>query len=63
VIQQNPVIVRIVEAPHDPTGLADVLVGVLGLSGVMTLAAILLGLTVGGLLYWVRSRSSANLKS
>jgi hypothetical protein len=63
VIQQNPVIVRIVEAPRDPTGLADVRGGVRGLSGVMTLAAILLGLIVGWLLYWLRSRSSPNLKS
>jgi hypothetical protein len=52
----DPVIVRIVELPHDPTGLADVLVGALGLSGVITLAAILLGLAVGALLFWLRSR-------
>ena len=58
-IQQNPVIVRIVEAPHDPTGLADVLVGALGLSGAISLAAILLGLIVGGLMYWLRARRSA----
>ena len=57
--QQNPVIVKIIEPPYDPTGLADVLVGVLGLSGVLGLGAILIGIGIGGLMYWVRSRRSA----
>jgi hypothetical protein len=55
----GPVIVRIVETPHDPTGLADVLIGVLGLSGVLGLAAIVIGMALGGLLFWVRSRRRA----
>ena len=53
-----PLIVRIIEPPHDPTGLADVLVGVLGLSGVLGLAAIVMGIAVGALIFWVRSRRS-----
>jgi hypothetical protein len=54
-----PVIVRIIEPPKDPTGLADVLVGVLGLSSVLGLAAISIGIAIGGLIFWVRSRRSA----
>jgi hypothetical protein len=59
VIQQNPVIVKIIEPPHDPTGLADVLIGVLGLSGVLGLAAVLIGISLGALIFWFRSRRSA----
>ena len=56
--QANPVIVKIIEPPHDPTGLADVLIGVLGLSGVLGLAAVLIGVGIGGLMFWLRSRRS-----
>ena len=58
-IQQEPLIVRIIEAPHDPTGLADVLVGVLGLSSVLGLGAIAIGIGIGVLIFWFRSRRSA----
>jgi len=54
-----PVIVRIIEPPKDPTGLADVLVGVLGLSTVLGVAAISIGIAIGVLIFWVRSRRSA----
>ena len=54
-----PVIVRIIEPPKDPTGLADVLVGVLGLSTVLGLAAISIGIAISVLIFWVRSRRSA----
>jgi hypothetical protein len=58
-IQQEPLIVKIIEPPRDPTGLADVLVGVLGLSSVLGLAAIAIGIGIGALIYWFRSRRSA----
>ncbi len=54
----GPVIVKIIEPPKDPTGLADVLIGVLGLSTVLSLAAISIGVAVGALIFWVRSRRS-----
>ena len=54
-----PVIVRIIEPPKDPTGLADVLVGVLGLSTVLGITAISIGIAIGVLIFWVRSRRSA----
>jgi hypothetical protein len=55
---QEPVIVKIIESPRDPTGLSDVLIGALGLSGAILLGAILLGVLAGGILFWVRSRST-----
>lgn len=58
---QPPFIVNITEPPGDPNGLgalADVLLGSLGLTGVIVLFAIVTGAIVGGLLFWVRSRSA-----
>jgi ABC-type phosphate transport system permease subunit len=54
---QSPIIVRIIEPPRDPTGLADVLVGSLGLTGVIVLLAVALGLVMAGLLVLIRSRN------
>jgi hypothetical protein len=51
-----PIIVKIVEEPYDPTGLAAVLLGALGLTGVIVVAAVTLGLIVGGVMYLLRSR-------
>ena len=53
-----PVIVRIVQPPGDPTGLADVLIGALGLTGVLVLVAVLSGLLMAALLFWMRSRTT-----
>ena len=52
----KPVIVKIYETPHDPTGIGDVLIGALGLSGALALGAVLVGLVVGLTLFFVRSR-------
>jgi hypothetical protein len=49
-VQQNPIIVRVVEEPIDETTVADVILGSLGLVGVMLLSALLLGLLLGGAL-------------
>jgi ABC-type phosphate transport system permease subunit len=56
----KPIIVRI---PQDPpkselSGLADVLLGSLGLTGVIVVAAVLLGAVMAGVMFWVRSRDS-----
>jgi hypothetical protein len=54
-LQQAPIIVRI--APkRDPTGLADVLLGSLGLTGVLVLGALIAGALVAGVLFALRSR-------
>jgi len=55
--QSNPVIVKIVEPPHDPTGISDVIIGAIGLTGFIVLLALLVGLMFGGILYWFRRRS------
>jgi hypothetical protein len=55
--QSNPVIVRLYETPHDPTGLADVLLRALGFTGLLILLAIVTAAAVGGFLYWRRSRT------
>jgi hypothetical protein len=55
----GPIVVKIIETPKDPTGLADVLIGVLGLSTFLGIAAISIGIVVGVIIFWVRSRQSA----
>lgn len=51
-----PIIVKLVEPNNDPIGLADVVIGALGLSGAMAVCAILLGVLLAGVLFFVRSR-------
>jgi hypothetical protein len=55
--QSDPVIIKLYETPHDPTGLADVLLRALGFTGLLILFAIVTAAAVGGLLYWRRSRT------
>ena len=54
----KPIIVTI--PPDKPkselSGLADVLLGSLGLTGVIVIAAVLLGAVMAGVMFWVRSR-------
>jgi ABC-type phosphate transport system permease subunit len=53
----QPVTVRIIAPPEDPTGgLGDVLLGSLGLTGVMVLVAIAAGAIFAGVLFYIRSR-------
>ena len=49
-LQQTPIIVKVVEPPAHETSLAEVVFGALGLVGVLLLAAALLGAVLGGLL-------------
>jgi hypothetical protein len=56
-LQKSPIIVKLVEPPRDPTGLAGVLVGALGLAGAITLVAVACGLVTAAIIYFVRSRS------
>jgi hypothetical protein len=50
-------IVKLIEPQRDPTGLAGVLIGALGLSGALTLLAVLLGIVLAGLMYWMRRQT------
>ena len=60
-LQSNPIIVKIVqpEAKSELSGLADVLLGSLGLTGVIVLAAVVMGAALAVVMFWVRSRSSS----
>ena len=58
-LQKPPIIVKLVEPPRDPTGLAGVLIGALGLAGAITLVAVVFGIVTGAIIFWVRSRRSA----
>ena len=49
-LQQAPIIVKIIEPPAHETTLADVIFGALGLVGVLLVIAALLGAVLGGLL-------------
>jgi hypothetical protein len=46
--------VRVVEEPVETTGVGDILIGAMGLTGVMLLAALALGLVLGGLLIGIK---------
>ena len=49
-VQQAPIIVRVVQPPIESTTVADVLIGAIGLTGLLVLVAILLGGAFGGAL-------------
>jgi hypothetical protein len=51
-----PIIVKLIEPDNDPIGLANVVIGALGLSGALAVCAILLGFLLAGVLFLVRSR-------
>jgi len=60
--QPNPIIVQVVQQPVESTGLADVLIGAMGLTGALVLLAVLLGGAFGGLLIGIKLlRRRANL--
>jgi hypothetical protein len=54
--EQKPFIVKIIEPPRDPTGLSEVIVQAIGFTGAVTLAAVLLGVLMAAVLFWIRSR-------
>jgi hypothetical protein len=54
--QSPPIIVKLVEPYKDPTGIADVVIGSLGLAGAMALLAVVCGLLTAGVLFFLRSR-------
>ena len=50
----SPIVVKIVEPKQ--SGLADVVIGAIGLSGVLFLIAIVFAVVVAGVLFFLRSR-------
>lgn len=60
---EQPIVVRVIEEPVKSTGVGDVILGALGLSGVMLLAALVLGALLGGILITIkRLRAKYNLE-
>ena len=51
---EQPIVVRVIEEPVKSTGVGDVILGALGLSGVMLLAALVLGALLGGILITIK---------
>ena len=59
----QPIIVRVIEEPVKSTGIGDVILGALGITGVLVLAALLLGAILGGVLIWIKKvRAKYNLE-
>jgi hypothetical protein len=57
-LQSSPIIIKIEQPKTDEvSGLADVLVGSLGITGVMVLLALVAAALFAGVLIWLRSRS------
>jgi hypothetical protein len=59
VIQSKPIIVRIIKPPEDRNGLiqlAHTIYSVVGLVGVIILVAIVVGVAIGGVMFWIRRR-------
>ena len=50
----QPVMVRVVEQPAESAGVADLLIGAFGLTGVLILIALALGGLLGGILIGVK---------
>ena len=56
--QDKPVVVKIIRPPEKELGgLADVLLGSLGLTGIMVLGALVAAVIFGSVLFWIRSRT------
>jgi hypothetical protein len=55
----DAVIVRLMPPPSDLETLADILFKSLGLSGVLAVTGILLGIVLGWVVFWVRRYRSA----
>jgi hypothetical protein len=59
----EPIVVRVVEPAVESTTVADILIGALGLTGALLLAALALGAILGGILIGVkRFRERYNLE-
>ena len=53
----KPIVVKIIESPDkELSGLSDVLLGSLGLTGILVLGALVAAVVFGSVLFWIRSR-------
>ena len=59
----DPIVVRVIEEPVKSTGIGDVILGALGLTGVLIIAALIFGALLGAALIGVkRLRAKYNLE-
>jgi hypothetical protein len=56
----SPIIVRVIGPPTDAITLGDVILQALGLTGVITLVAVVFGLLLGGAFIYLRSHRPDN---
>jgi hypothetical protein len=62
-VQPNPIIAKVIEPPVESTSVTDIVIGALGLTGALLLAALLLGAVLGGILIALKSlRARYNLE-
>ena len=56
----KPIIVKLIDPPTDPTGIgiAHVIMQAMGFTAAVTLLAVVMGVLLAGVMYWVRSRSA-----
>jgi hypothetical protein len=59
----TPLVVKVVEQPTRETTVADILLGAVGLVGAVLLAALVVGILVGGLFILLRRLRGASLSS
>jgi hypothetical protein len=60
----EPIVVRVLDEPVKSTGVGDIIVGALGITGVLLVAALLLGALLGALLIWIKKvRARYDLES
>jgi hypothetical protein len=55
-----PIVVRVVEQPTRPLGVADIIVQAIGLTGVLLIGAALLGVVLGAVFIWFRRLKPTN---
>ncbi len=59
----EPIVVRVIEEPVKSTGIGDVILGALGLTGALLLAALVFGVLLGAALIGIkRLRAKYNLE-
>jgi hypothetical protein len=56
----SPIIVRVIGPPTESVTLGDVILQAMGLTGVITLIALVLGLLLGGVFIYLRSHRPDN---
>ncbi|MBI2834629.1 MAG: hypothetical protein HYX76_09425 [Acidobacteria bacterium] len=56
----EPVIVRVIEPPARETGVADIILQAVGLTGLLLIGAAAFGLALGAVFIWIRRTWPAN---